>query len=172
MSASLALPDFPMDDYSDAVGSLTERDTVPTFDGGQIQRPPSRKLVIRFRGGPEPIWLEAVKVQLDRILRLEDGWDSYGGRAIRLEVVRGMIELLARLGSNIRPPAVFPTANGGIQLEWNTDAGSLEIEFEGEDRISFFAEETGGVEVEKEGISQAVFLTDFYQKIDHLVPRA
>lgn len=169
MSASLALPDFPIDDQSDAVGSLTERET---FGGGQLQRSPSRKLVIRFRGGAEPIWLEDVKEKLERILRLEDGWDSYGGRAIRLEVVRGMIGLLARLGSNIRPPAVFPTADGGIQLEWNTDAGSLEIKLEGEDRISFFAEATGMVEIEKEGISQAVFLTDFYQKIDHLVPRA
>lgn len=171
MSASLALPDFPTRDAFEVGSSLSERETDPTFEAEYSRGSPRRRLVIRFVGGAEPVWLKSVTVQLERILRLEDGWDSYGAKSVKSEAIAGMITLLARLGTDVVAPAVFPASDGGIQIEWNTPAGSLEMKFFGKDRMALFVEEPGRLELEEEGISQAMFISDFYQKIKHLVPR-
>lgn len=171
MSASLALPYFPDDDASDTVSSLTERETVPTFEAERAERPRRARLAIRFPDGVAPRWLDRVIAQLSRILQLEDGWDSYGARAVKMEAARGMIKLLARLGSDIAPPDLFPSSDGSVIAEWNTPSGSLEMKFLGEDRLSFFAEHTGGRELEEEGISHSAFVSDFYPKIEPLIPR-
>ena len=123
-----------------------------------------------------PSWLkrqsEDVSDHLGRLLRLEENWDSYGARPIREAAARGVIALLDRLGSDVSSPEIFPVADGGLTLEWNTDTGAIEIEVEGEDRISFLAEDSAaGTEIEVEGLTQSRFFADRYQTIAHLLPR-
>ena len=172
MSTDLAFPDFPAYDTFEVDSSLSERDTYPMFEGERFIRSPKNRLLIQFFGGAEPLWLKPVMMQIDRILRLEEGWDSYGARSIKPEAIAGMIKLLSRVGTDIEPPAVFPASDGSILIEWNTARGSVEIKFSGEDQLSLFAEETDGIELEEERLSQATFGADFYQKIKHLIPRS
>jgi hypothetical protein len=172
MSASVDLPDsLLVDARGEIVNSLTERDTFPASETERHSRPSRRGVIIRLYGGIEPLWLKAVASRLNRLLDLEAGWDSYGARAIKLEAVRGSIHLLDRLGSDVRAPEIFPSSDGSLTIEWNTGEGVLEIKFEGEDRIGFFAEESNGKETESEGLSQARFIADFYPKVAHLIPR-
>jgi len=171
MAADLAFPDFPADDKFEVDSSLSHRDTYPTFAGERSVRSPRNRLRIQVFDGEEPQWLKPITMQIDRILRLEEGWDSYGARSIKPEAIAGMIKLLARVGTNVAPPAVFPASDGGILIEWNTAAGSVEIKFSGENQLSLFAEEPGGAELEEECVSQATFCADCYPKIKHLIPQ-
>jgi hypothetical protein len=48
------------------------------------------------------------------------------------------------------PPVAVPLGNGGIQLEWSTDAGDLEIEIERPFEVSaLFFDNQHGEEVEQ-----------------------
>ena len=164
-----ASPNYSViDEPEDTITSLAQRET----HSEQRPRPHRLTFVIRLPAGAEISWLDGVSRQLGRILALEEGWDSYGGRRIKHESIRGVVQLLDRLGADVRAPAVYPASDGSVVLEWTTVAGALEIKVEGNERVSFYAEDlVGGSEIEKGEISQTTFLMDFLPKIAHLVPR-
>lgn len=66
----------------------------------------------------------------------EPDWDSYGAQPTSLNAVRKAEELFAKIanqfyltkGEKIRPYDVAPLTNGGVQLEWRSLSGSLEVE--------------------------------------------
>ena len=164
---------WDFESLDDRVDTLVERETLPASEAEARASVGSRReLVIRLFGGAEPAWLREVVRRLEQVLGLTEGWDSYGGRPIKRECARGVVELLARLGREVRAPEVFPASDGGISLEWNTNKGSLEVKIEGADRLSFFAEDpSSGIEMEEENISQPRFILDYLPKVDHLIPR-
>jgi len=70
-------------------------------------------------------WRAAVRSQLESILRLETGWDSYGAPSISPVAAEHAMQLLASATPS-RRPSVVPTSNGGVQLEWH--GGGIDIE--------------------------------------------
>lgn len=172
MAASPAQPMFSLaSDHDEQGTSLVERDTLQKAPTASRQRAARRELVIRVEL-PAPNWLEAVVSDLDRILALEDGWDSYGAIRVKHGPAIGLVKLLATLGRDVRSPGIFPVPSGAILIEWNSPAGDLEIELEGEDHLSLVAQDSAsGAEWESEGISQMRFLTDYLPKVSHLIPR-
>lgn len=76
-----------------------------------------------------PRWLQAAAEQIDRLLRLEPGWDSYGALPVSSRAAAAALEVIQDLVSEaILPPSIVPMANGGIQLEWHASGMDLEIE--------------------------------------------
>jgi hypothetical protein len=73
--------------------------------------------------------VEAVK-QLEAIGRLRNGWDSYGGLPLNLEVKNFVVGVLRSLETdNLPTPAVVLCSPGTVQLEWRALGGKeLEIE--------------------------------------------
>ncbi|MGH2352506.1 MAG: hypothetical protein ACRDI2_12165 [Chloroflexota bacterium] len=79
--------------------------------------------------------LEPALRRLDEIARLEADWDTYGGlspTAEALETARHIItavaeQLGASVGKGSLPYDIAPIANGGVGLEWQGQAGSLEV---------------------------------------------
>ena len=78
-----------------------------------------------------------------------DNWSS-GATRTQVRAVAGMLEILvAVLDSQTPPPAVVPTWNGGVQVEWDRNGIDLEIEVDPAGDIEYFfkspAEECEGL---------------------------
>ncbi len=87
--------------------------------------------------------------QFEGMLSLESGWDGHDGRPIAPQTFDYALNLLVRLepaATRVRPQMV-PLPHGGIQVEWHTRAGDLEIEMEGPGAARYFFEDarTGAV---------------------------
>jgi hypothetical protein len=68
---------------------------------------------------------------LHELVGLEPNWDSYGALPPSRHALLFAWELASRLVEHGMPiPQVFPTRNGGVQLEWHTPHASLEWELD------------------------------------------
>jgi hypothetical protein len=64
-----------------------------------------------------------------RLLRLLPNWDSYGAKTIDRQRAETAIYLLwVAIASGVPTPAIVPTSDGGIQLEWHRCGVDLEIQ--------------------------------------------
>ena len=75
------------------------------------------------------------------LLALPQGWNSYSANPVAarnaIEAIRILLEYLT---PGVLAPAVVPTVQGGIQLEWHTNGIDLEIYIESRSHVTFFAE--------------------------------
>ncbi len=78
------------------------------------------------RAAPE--WLKVVDDQLNAVHRLRDGWDGETARRVTPAAVRTVIELLGdTMALDTAAPAIVPTKDGGLQLEWRRDGVELDV---------------------------------------------
>lgn len=90
-----------------------------------------------------PVWLEPVFKKLAELLDLPPNWDSYGAKPVNPETAVYAINLLFDVMNDEMPaPSVVPTNRGGVQLEWHTTRGDLEIEIEAPYKVGAFFEDT------------------------------
>lgn len=74
--------------------------------------------------------LVAFSQDLDALVKLREGWDSYGASApdrTALEVAWRIVSEMPDAGPT---PQVFPTRRGGVQLEWHRPRTKLEWEID------------------------------------------
>jgi hypothetical protein len=75
------------------------------------------------------------------LLALPPGWNSYSARAIAPQnAVRAIGLVWDLLQPGVDAPVAVPRVRGGIQLEWHTVSGDIEIYIDSPDQITFFAE--------------------------------
>jgi hypothetical protein len=74
-----------------------------------------------------PAHLEPLLRSMTELLRLEPGWDSYGGRPTNSYAAGRALALLVDAGWDGPLPSVSPMADGGITLEWGGDDCSVEL---------------------------------------------
>lgn len=75
-------------------------------------------------------WSRDMESQLDAIIALPAGWDSYGAPRPNpncVEAGRELLDCLAR-ASEIPKPFVNPTPSGGVQFEWESGDRYFELE--------------------------------------------
>jgi hypothetical protein len=109
-----------------------------------------RRVLIRKRGsevsvevqasGPSRPFIKSLEA-IATLLTLPPGWNSYSAKPIAPQNAICAIRLVwDLLGPGILEPIVVPRARGGIQLEWHTETGDLEIYIDSPDQVTFFAE--------------------------------
>ncbi len=78
--------------------------------------------------GP-PAWVQPTKEAFEDLCELAPNWDSYGALAPNpLHIDAAWRILLDIMQRSTPPPAVVPTNDGHIQLEWHTCGIDLEVE--------------------------------------------
>jgi hypothetical protein len=78
-----------------------------------------------------PTWLNTAASSLAAFVELPRNWNSYGARKISFATVRDALQLLARLWDlGLPAPRIVPTAQGGVQFEWDVAGVELELELE------------------------------------------
>lgn len=100
-----------------------------------------------------PPWLEPVVDRLTELLGLPADWNSYGALPITEDKANRALDVLDKaMTRDTPPPQIVPTASGGIQLEWHTIAGDVEIEIESAISVAiFYGNERTGETWESEG---------------------
>lgn len=95
-----------------------------------------RQVVIQSMFDPVPgvtwspeSWLDQAMLELSAVGALPPGWDSYGASAISPSAISVAEQLLKLLADHNAPrPALVPTSDGGIQIEWY--GADVEIQLE------------------------------------------
>lgn len=90
-----------------------------------------------------PQHLASVAHQMEQLLNLKENWNSYGAHRISRDSVASAMYVLTAYNTGIPVPDVFPTAKGGVKLEWGDDSESVELEFQPEGAIAILIDESG-----------------------------
>jgi hypothetical protein len=90
-----------------------------------------------------PPFLAPVAFRLAQFLQLGEGWNSYGAHRVSRDAVEAAMSLLVAYDMEVPIPEVFPTAIGGVKLEWGDDNESVEVEFQPDGSISILIDESG-----------------------------
>jgi hypothetical protein len=106
--------------------------------------------------------------RLDEISALERNWDSYGSepptvdaRAKARTLITSLYRTLrATAGQNAIPFAVVPLSGGGVQIEWRSRAGAIEVEIGPETYGYLLVQGTGADRsfLEGDGVSESRIL--------------
>ena len=89
-------------------------------------------------------WIAAVTARLRELIAMAPGWDGHAGRAPELAYISQAIAFLARvMGPGTAPPAMVPTSDGGLQLEWHRSGLDVEILFSPEEDPILYVHERG-----------------------------
>jgi hypothetical protein len=70
--------------------------------------------------------------------RLKPGWDSYDGAPTSEAAAVAAQRFLDAVGT---PPHVAPRSDGGIQLEWHVAGFDIEVSFDEDGTVEFWAVE-------------------------------
>lgn len=74
-------------------------------------------------------WDCAVRTRLGQIGALPVGWDGYGSEAIGEDVRSFALQILySSMTKDQMAPSIVPISGGGLQLEWHTPKGDIELE--------------------------------------------
>jgi hypothetical protein len=130
--------------------ALSDRDWTPAGPAvavsyGSGEETPPDNLVFGAFYTPEPTHEDEVRVsvpyssvermetalaRIRSLASLESNWDSYGAVPLQRGAVLHAVRLVAAILQNedVPLPAIVPTSQGGLQLEWHRGRATLEME--------------------------------------------
>jgi hypothetical protein len=74
-------------------------------------------------------WDRIVRSRLAQIAALPVGWDGYGSERIGTDIRSFAREILySSMTKDQMAPSIVPISGGGLQLEWHTFKGDIELE--------------------------------------------
>jgi hypothetical protein len=113
---------------------------------------------------------ERCKNRLDELAKLNDDWDGEGAIAIRDSVIEAAKKLLAARPHLCSKYKIFPTAVGGILLEFEYGTWDISVEFDADAGIEIF-----GIEIDGAGEFQTnrfpAMNQEFLNEFDRIVVR-
>ena len=82
------------------------------------------------------------------MLALGDNWNGYGERAVHKGALKRAVNVLDVIGVDGPCPDIVPTSDGGVQLEWASTDGEIEVEIPPVGLASVFIVDAAGEESE------------------------
>lgn len=137
-------------------GSLRLRFVIPGDAGvaANVEPAPAKlqKVLIRKRGSEVSVEVQPggrlaqpFRQSLEAIatlLTLPPGWNSHSAKPIAPQnAIRAIVLVWDLLRAGFLAPIVVPRVRGGIQLEWHTETGDIEVYIDSPDQVTFFAED-------------------------------
>lgn len=118
-------------------------------------------------------WATTIGNELTRLINLPEDWDSHGGRPVSKNMALIAAHLLARLGPQFEIPDFFPLSDGGLLLEWESEALEIAIEIRGVSQVSLLIESSPRREVEVNaiGLLPSKLLLEYHRLLVDRVPR-
>jgi len=141
---------YPRDSKSKTIHNISDiRAATPDEEDGF-------NLTRELRRGERTEAYQQARARAEKLLNLNDDWNTYGAKApgkravfFALHFLRDAIGVLLDHGISAPTPFLAPTAPGGVQLEWHVSSRELELEIPEKGRFSFLAVD-GSNEVEGE----------------------
>jgi len=92
-------------------------------------------------------WLPSTAARCRQLFSLPAGWDGYSARQVDADLLQGAWNFAKAAALSVStPPAVIPTATGGVALEWHARGIDLEIELTPTGVVVLLEDEEGEVE--------------------------
>jgi hypothetical protein len=89
-------------------------------------------------------WQEPVKVRLEELIRLEEGWDGYTAFPVSFVNAMFAFRMLESICLPDTPaPQIVPGPSGDLQVEWHTRRGDIELWVRGPNRVHAWREASG-----------------------------
>lgn len=127
------------------VPTVTGAQRAPSFDepiifGSDRLPDPTDPLSVTVKIEPEHYGqMSQALARINQLASLDEGWDSYGARAVQPDSAIHAVRLLAAVISAGAPlPEIVPTTEGGIQLEWHRSGADLELEITPRSAVEVF----------------------------------
>lgn len=76
-------------------------------------------------------WRSDASIAIKELLLLSEDWDAEGARAVSQRAVEHAMKLLEPLLDEVpslRRPAIYPSTDGGVVLDWELDRNHLDLE--------------------------------------------
>jgi hypothetical protein len=82
-------------------------------------------------------WQIDVTERLEALVRLQVGWDGYGGEPVRFDNANFALRMLnACCGPDAPTPQIVPGLCGDLQIEWHTNRVDIELHVRGPNDVS------------------------------------
>lgn len=134
---------------------------------------PVGDMVIPIAKEPESPWFSNVINKISKFRMLQENWDEYGAKTISTKAIFDAVRLLSEISQASTPePYIFPTATGGIQIEWHTEKADLEVEVTDDASIIVIYEGPGKKEKDGDDWEQKIYSEDLSRLIsciEHLI---
>jgi hypothetical protein len=135
----------PYWDIDPAVPRLAEWYSLPAFVGTastntfRLLAEPVAVETIVYNVASEAEWPTPVLKQAKRLASLRRDWDTHGAPPVAPSNVTAALRFLSSvLTSTVPPPAMVPTHNGGVQIEWHRGGLDVEVLFSGNDEDGLY----------------------------------
>ena len=107
--------------------NLSYANTAYQASSGNVAAFPGDVTCIRITN-PDRAWRESVIERLDKLVRLERGWDGYQGMPVSFANANFALQMLfVTCGPNAPTPQIVPGSDGDLQIEWHTIQGDVEL---------------------------------------------
>lgn len=113
-------------------------------------------LAHELRRGERTETYQQTRARAEKLLSLDEGWNTYGARSpgkravyFALHFLRDAIGVFLDHGLTVPSPFLVPTTSGGVQFEWSVGPRELELEMPEKGRFEFLMVD-GSEEVEGE----------------------
>lgn len=84
----------------------------------------------------ESEWYHSTVKQLEELVRLANGWDGYDGKPVSMMNAIFALQILGKACWESTPaPQIVPLSDGGLQVEWHTLNGDLELLIRGPNSV-------------------------------------
>lgn len=115
----------------------------------------------------EPSWHWCVFQKLHELSQLAPNWDSYGAKPPSANAFRRFVSSVLHLLPEDTPiPAIAPTRDGGLQLEWHRGSVEFEIKVPPSGSITyFFVDENGEREWEGAPVRHATAICEAVEQV-------
>lgn len=101
-----------------------------------------------------PERLQPLIDQLNELLALRKGWNSYAAPEISIDACRRALHLLIETQWDGPLPTTAPTTSGGVQLEWGGEDEGVELEFTPDNKL--------GVLIDADGRQREIWVDDIH----------
>jgi hypothetical protein len=141
--------------------TLSSRDFVLTL-------PRLRTTTSASLGAYDWSWVPLLIDRLRELLSLPRDWDGFGAEPVRTEaVLTSALIVNATLSKGARFPAIIPTVEGGVQLEWRRGDRHLEIEVLSPYDIGVLYREKGNPKWEGSLLNDPAQLDELLVRVEH-----
>ena len=104
-----------------------------------------------------PSWWDHAETRFAHLRSLNANWNSYGAHPLDEKTVDRTASLLATLVDDRTPePSIVPAVSRGVQVEWHTLRGDLEIEFLPSGETAVLFTDASGQDIEPKEITQDI----------------
>jgi hypothetical protein len=123
-----------------------------TGGNSQVVFPPRYEKRINLRVAAwtqtDPQWRAGVESQLNEVVNLPEGWDSYGGHPVSIDAATAAVSVLSLLWPpDGFTPSIAPLPSGGLTLSWRIGQTVVDIDVDSS-RYDAYVESDGVVVAE------------------------